>query len=145
VGAFELEEFAEGTRAISKAIADSKAFVVAGGGDTLAAIEKFRIANKIDYVSTGGGAFLAYLEGKTLPAIAALENRNTMTAPKSKVKPVPKTAPKAKGKAKVKDKTKDKAKTKSKPKPKAVSKTKKVAAKPIKTKAKIKTKKKNKK
>jgi phosphoglycerate kinase len=75
VGAFELDAFAEGTKAVSKAIADSKAFVVAGGGDTLAAIEKYRIASKVDYISTGGGAFLAFLEGKTLPAIAALEKR----------------------------------------------------------------------
>ncbi len=52
-----------------------EAFVVAGGGDTLAAIEKYRIASKVDYISTGGGAFLAFLEGKTLPAIAALEKR----------------------------------------------------------------------
>jgi len=75
VGAFEWEAFAEGTKAISKAIAESKAFVVAGGGDTLAAIEKFRIGSKVDYVSTGGGAFLAFLEGKPLPAIAALEKK----------------------------------------------------------------------
>ncbi len=75
VGAFELEDFAEGTRTLSKAIADSKAFVVAGGGDTLAAIEKYRIASKIDYICTGGGAFLAFLEGQRLPAIEALEKR----------------------------------------------------------------------
>lgn len=75
VGAFELSEFTEGTKAISKAIAESKAFVVAGGGDTLAAIEKYRIASKVDYISTGGGAFLAFLEGKTLPVIEALEKR----------------------------------------------------------------------
>lgn len=77
VGAFELDAFAEGTRALSKAITESKAFVVAGGGDTLAAIEKYRLGSKIDYVSTGGGAFLAFLEGKTLPAIAALEKRQS--------------------------------------------------------------------
>lgn len=75
VGAFEIEEFAEGTKAIAKAIADSKAFKVAGGGDTLAAIEKYHIADKIDYISTGGGAFLTVLEGKKLPVIAALEER----------------------------------------------------------------------
>ncbi len=75
VGAFELDAFAEGTKAISKAIAESKAFVVAGGGDTLAAIEKYRIASKVDYISTGGGAFLAFLEGKPLPAVEALEKR----------------------------------------------------------------------
>jgi phosphoglycerate kinase len=75
VGAFEIEAFAEGTEAIAKAIAESKAFKVAGGGDTLAAIEKYRINNKIDYISTGGGAFLTVLEGKKLPVIAALEER----------------------------------------------------------------------
>jgi phosphoglycerate kinase len=75
IGAFEVEEFAKGTQAIAKAIAESKAFKVAGGGDTLAAIEKYKIGNKIDYISTGGGAFLTVLEGKTLPVIAALEER----------------------------------------------------------------------
>lgn len=77
VGAFEIEAFAGGTQAIAKAIADSKAFKVAGGGDTLAAIEKYRIEDKIDYISTGGGAFLSVLEGKKLPVIAALEERMT--------------------------------------------------------------------
>lgn len=75
VGAFEIEQFSKGTQAIAKAIADSKAFKVAGGGDTLAAIEKYKIANKIDYISTGGGAFLTFLEGKKLPVITALEDR----------------------------------------------------------------------
>lgn len=75
VGAFEIEDFAKGTQAIAKAVADSKAFKVAGGGDTLAAIEKYRIGSKIDYISTGGGAFLNVLEGKKLPVIAALEER----------------------------------------------------------------------
>lgn len=75
VGAFEIEEFSEGTQAIAKAVAESKAFKVAGGGDTLAAIEKYRISNKIDYISTGGGAFLTVLEGKKLPVILALEER----------------------------------------------------------------------
>lgn len=75
VGAFEIEEFAKGTQAIAKAVAESKAFKVAGGGDTLAAIEKYQINNKIDYISTGGGAFLTVLEGKKLPVIAALEER----------------------------------------------------------------------
>lgn len=75
IGAFEIEEFAGGTQAVAKAIADSKAFKVAGGGDTLAAIEKYGIADKIDYISTGGGAFLTVLEGKTLPVIAALQER----------------------------------------------------------------------
>lgn len=64
VGAFEIEQFAEGTETIAKAIAASKGYSVAGGGDTLAAIEKYKIADKIDYISTGGGAFLTFLEGK---------------------------------------------------------------------------------
>lgn len=75
IGAFEIEAFSNGTKAIAKAIAESKAFKVAGGGDTLAAIEKYKIDDKIDYISTGGGAFLAVLEGKPLPAITALEER----------------------------------------------------------------------
>ncbi len=75
IGAFEIDAFAEGTEKIANAIAESKAFKVAGGGDTLAAIEKYRIANKIDYISTGGGAFLSLLEGKKLPVIQALEAR----------------------------------------------------------------------
>lgn len=74
VGAFEIEQFGEGTEAIAHAIAESKGFSVAGGGDTLAAIEKYNIADKIDYISTGGGAFLSYLEGKPLPTIQALES-----------------------------------------------------------------------
>jgi phosphoglycerate kinase len=77
VGAFEIEAFSKGTQAIAKAIAESKAFKVAGGGDTLAAIEKYRIASKIDYISTGGGAFLSLLEGKKLPVVEALEDRVT--------------------------------------------------------------------
>lgn len=75
IGAFEVEEFAKGTQAIAKAVAESKAFKVAGGGDTLAAIEKYNISSKIDYISTGGGAFLTILEGKKLPIIEALEER----------------------------------------------------------------------
>lgn len=75
VGAFEIEQYGEGTKAIAKAIAETKGFSIAGGGDTLAAIEKYRVASKIDYISTGGGAFLSFLEGKKLPAIAALEER----------------------------------------------------------------------
>lgn len=75
IGAFELEDFSHGTQAIAKAVADSKAFKVAGGGDTLAAIEKYKIADKIDYISTGGGAFLTILEGKQLPVLEALEER----------------------------------------------------------------------
>ncbi|MBA6413545.1 phosphoglycerate kinase [Parahaliea sp. F7430] len=75
VGVFEFEQFAEGTAALSQAIADSAAFSLAGGGDTLAAIDKFAIADKVSYISTGGGAFLEYVEGKTLPAVAVLEQR----------------------------------------------------------------------
>jgi phosphoglycerate kinase len=77
VGAFEIEQFSKGTEAIAKAIAESKGFSIAGGGDTLAAIEKYRLSKKIDYISTGGGAFLSFLEGKPLPAIVALEERAT--------------------------------------------------------------------
>ena len=75
VGVFEFDAFASGTREIAHAIADSKAFSIAGGGDTLAAIAKFGLADRISYISTGGGAFLEFLEGKTLPAVAALEAR----------------------------------------------------------------------
>ncbi|MEP1471257.1 MAG: phosphoglycerate kinase [Halieaceae bacterium] len=75
VGVFEFEQFAGGTEALAKAIADSPAFSLAGGGDTLAAIDKFGIADKVSYISTGGGAFLEYVEGKTLPAVAILEQR----------------------------------------------------------------------
>jgi phosphoglycerate kinase len=75
VGVFEREPFARGTRAVAKAIAESKAFSIAGGGDTVAAINKFGIADRIGYISTAGGAFLEFLEGKTLPAVAALEAR----------------------------------------------------------------------
>ena len=75
VGMFELEPFAKGTRAIAQAIAESSAYSLAGGGDTIAAINKFGVADRIDYISTAGGAFLEYLEGKTLPAVAALEAR----------------------------------------------------------------------
>jgi phosphoglycerate kinase len=75
LGAFEYDQFAGGTRTIAQAIADSKAFSIAGGGDTLAAIAKFGITDRISYISTGGGAFLEFLEGKTLPAVAVLEER----------------------------------------------------------------------
>lgn len=75
LGVFEFEQFGEGTRAISQAIARSKAFSLAGGGDTLAAIEKYNIEDGISYISTGGGAFLEFVEGKTLPAVAVLEER----------------------------------------------------------------------
>jgi phosphoglycerate kinase len=72
---FEYDQFAAGTKTIARAIADSKAFSIAGGGDTLAAIAKFGITDKISYISTGGGAFLEFLEGKKLPAVEVLERR----------------------------------------------------------------------
>ncbi len=75
VGVFEFDQFGEGTKAISLAIAESDAFSIAGGGDTLAAVAKYGIADKISYISTGGGAFLEFLEGKQLPAVAILEQR----------------------------------------------------------------------
>jgi phosphoglycerate kinase len=75
VGVFEFDQFGEGTRALAQAIARSKAFSLAGGGDTLAAIEKYGVEEGISYISTGGGAFLEFVEGKTLPAVAMLEQR----------------------------------------------------------------------
>ena len=75
VGVFEFDQFGEGTKAIAQAIARSKAFSLAGGGDTLAAIEKYGVEDGISYVSTGGGAFLEFVEGKVLPAVAVLEAR----------------------------------------------------------------------
>ncbi|MBD8695387.1 phosphoglycerate kinase [Stenotrophomonas sp. CFBP 13718] len=75
VGVFEFDAFSKGTEAMARAIATSKAFSIAGGGDTLAAVDKFHIADDVSYISTGGGAFLEFLEGKTLPAVAALEAR----------------------------------------------------------------------
>ncbi|AWH30292.1 MULTISPECIES: phosphoglycerate kinase [Stenotrophomonas] len=75
VGVFEFEAFSKGTEALARAIARSKAFSIAGGGDTLAAVDKFDIAGDVSYISTGGGAFLEFLEGKTLPAVAALAAR----------------------------------------------------------------------
>ena len=75
VGVFEFEQFAQGTESLSCAIAASPGFSIAGGGDTLAAIEKFRITDKVGYISTGGGAFLEFLEGKTLPAVDILQKR----------------------------------------------------------------------
>ncbi len=75
VGVFEFDQFGAGTRTVAEAIAKSRAFSIAGGGDTLAAIAKYGITDKISYISTGGGAFLEFLEGKTLPAIEALEQR----------------------------------------------------------------------
>lgn len=77
VGVFEFSAFAEGTKVLSNAIAKSQAFSLAGGGDTLAAIDQFGIADQVSYISTGGGAFLEYVEGKVLPAVAVLEQRNT--------------------------------------------------------------------
>jgi phosphoglycerate kinase len=77
VGVFEFDAFAGGTRALAEAIAASPAFSIAGGGDTIAAINKFGVADRIDYISTAGGAFLEFLEGKTLPAVAILETRAT--------------------------------------------------------------------
>jgi phosphoglycerate kinase len=75
VGVFEFDQFGEGTRAIANAIASSGAYSLAGGGDTLAAIEKYGVEDGISYISTGGGAFLEFVEGKTLPAVAMLQAR----------------------------------------------------------------------
>jgi phosphoglycerate kinase len=75
VGVFEIEQFSHGTQTVAKAVAESKGFSIAGGGDTLAAIEKYGIEEKVSYTSTGGGAFLEFLEGKKLPAVAMLESR----------------------------------------------------------------------
>ncbi len=75
VGVFEFDRFGEGTRTLANAIADSAAFSIAGGGDTLAAIDKYGIAERISYISTGGGAFLEFVEGKVLPAVEILEQR----------------------------------------------------------------------
>jgi phosphoglycerate kinase len=76
VGVFEFDQFAEGTKTLATAIAQSKGFSIAGGGDTLAAIAKYNIADQIGYISTGGGAFLEFLEGKTLPAVEILLQRS---------------------------------------------------------------------
>jgi len=75
VGVFELDQFGGGTKKIADAIAATSAFTLAGGGDTIAAIQKYDIYDKVSYISTAGGAFLEYLEGKTLPAVAMLEKR----------------------------------------------------------------------
>jgi phosphoglycerate kinase len=75
VGVFEFDQFGEGTRVLSQAIAASSAFSIAGGGDTLAAVDKYGISDQISYISTGGGAFLEFLEGKQLPAVTLLERR----------------------------------------------------------------------
>ncbi|WP_456268457.1 phosphoglycerate kinase [Kushneria sp. AK178] len=74
VGVFEIEQFSAGTKAMARAIADSNGFSIAGGGDTLAAIDQFSVTDDISYISTGGGAFLEYVEGKTLPAVSALRD-----------------------------------------------------------------------
>jgi phosphoglycerate kinase len=79
VGVFEFDQFGEGTKSIANAIASSKSFSLAGGGDTLAAIEKYGVEDGISYISTGGGAFLEFVEGKTLPAVAVLEQRAATT------------------------------------------------------------------
>ncbi|CAG7856060.1 partial phosphoglycerate kinase, partial [biofilm metagenome] len=76
VGVFEIDQFGEGTKTLSMAIAGSPAFSIAGGGDTLAAIDKYKINDKVSYTSTGGGAFLEFLEGKELPAVAVLKERS---------------------------------------------------------------------
>ena len=81
IGVFEFDQFGEGTRVIAEAVANSSAFSIAGGGDTLAALDKYGVRDQISYVSTGGGAFIEYVEGKTLPAVAALESRYSMNAP----------------------------------------------------------------
>jgi phosphoglycerate kinase len=75
VGVFEFDQFGAGTRKIAEAIANTKAFTLAGGGDTIAAIQKYNIYDKVSYISTAGGAFLEFLEGKKLPAVAMLEER----------------------------------------------------------------------
>ena len=75
VGVFEFDQFGNGTKTIANAIADSSAYSIAGGGDTLAAIAKYGITDRISYISTGGGAFLEFLEGHVLPAIEVLEQR----------------------------------------------------------------------
>ena len=77
VGVFEFDQFGAGTKTVSMAIANSAGFSLAGGGDTIAAIQKYDIYDKVSYISTAGGAFLEYLEGKTLPAVAMLEAQAT--------------------------------------------------------------------
>ncbi len=75
IGVFEFDGFGEGTRRIAEAVAASDAFSIAGGGDTLAAIDKYGVTDGVSYISTGGGAFLEFLEGKVLPAVAVLQER----------------------------------------------------------------------
>ena len=72
MGVFEFEHFSKGTKVVAEAVAETSGFTLAGGGDTIAAIEKFGVADQVDYISTAGGAFLEYVEGKELPALAAL-------------------------------------------------------------------------
>lgn len=79
VGVFEIDQFGDGTRQVAEAVAASRAFSIAGGGDTLAALEKYGLSDRISYISTGGGAFLEYLEGKVLPAVAVLEERASVS------------------------------------------------------------------
>ena len=73
MGVFEIDAFGGGTRALAEAIAESPAFSIAGGGDTLAAVAKYGVSDRISYISTGGGAFLEFLEGRELPAVAVLD------------------------------------------------------------------------
>jgi phosphoglycerate kinase len=75
VGVFEIDQFGSGTERVARAVATSDAFSIAGGGDTLAALDKYGVTDRISCISTGGGAFLEFLEGKTLPAVAVLEQR----------------------------------------------------------------------
>ena len=75
MGVFEIDQFGEGTRVVAEAVATSQGFSVVGGGDTLAAIEKYGVQNQMSYVSTGGGAFLEFFEGKALPAVEILKQR----------------------------------------------------------------------
>jgi phosphoglycerate kinase len=82
VGVFEFDAFSQGTRAIANAIVSSQAFSIAGGGDTIAAISRFGIADRIGYISTGGGAFLEFLEGKALPAVEVLVERAHEASPR---------------------------------------------------------------
>ncbi len=88
VGVFEIEQFGAGTRVVAEAIAETAAFTLAGGGDTIAAIQKYNIYDKVSYVSTAGGAFLEFLEGKKLPAVAILEECGEVTIPGTKAKGV---------------------------------------------------------